>query len=830
MSRQFISALVDKSIEDPVSGLLEPRLEADPLLRAIDQLAFRFAGARLRLTRIDKAACMVARALVGRRVDAAAIAFPRGHGPQAGMLGLFLALYRYCSPMLSGSVAVSTRRMEVSDAVRDLTFDAAAFERFEVARLVSEAVGGPGDAIPRRRPARKLLPGGRRRGISQDDGLLLFCRPNTVPPLARNVIWAMVVDTVGCSHPSPFHGDAESDSWSRTWNSNVADERAQVWVGELGDEAFESFCSGHGIPMVRFDWPLLSMLVRDERTAASGSLAAGALRARALERRPVGLRLVTAPEHERDLREAWSLVFKLQKRCGDASPPVLNTVRSLLGILGRLIVPLEDYDRASARDPFARPIAKMVVALEMVTSSTFTGKKAKAAYRGYWDPLMGVIRRLLRHAAEDDGGPKFEAVFERIALAQHDEERVRVMCQTRVEKFAIQDKIEEFELDGAASCATMSDRLPYGTARAGMTTLLLGPPPPWRIGLLTSGEEGKTEVLCYGHERARLVARVDEAEVDHTATNLEALAELGFDRRVPSDGDGESLGELEVLPPLSAPGEAEAQEVEELSLEDPMWAKLVTLYGQELRDEADTGADEEPGVVDLRPYSGTACLLRFSDAPPAFFRDDAPVDVLADEDEAVTLQLLPKDLRPGMVVAFLPGGGRSVLDELLSMYDVQLDVEQRMFLPLWRQAIRTATDKVGVDGLADALGRSKFAVWDWLAGRTTPREEWRFKQILEISGCEEAIRAQTPIWTFLSTLRGQHRRIGRLNNLAIAEALRDDPNPTHLRELERKIGHRLNDIYDHIEQVTVTSVSEPVAVPLAACGRPLSNNDPLITI
>lgn len=260
-----------------------------------------------------------------------------------------------------------------------------------------------------------------------------------------------------------------------------------------------------------------------------------------------------------------------------------------------------------------------------------------------------------------------------------------------------------------------------------------------------------------------------------------------------------------------------------------MWAKLVTLYGQELRDEADTGAEEEPGVVDLRPYGGTARLLRFSDAPPVLFRDDAPVDVLANEDEEATLQLMPADVRAGMVVAFLPGGGRSVLDELLSLYDIQLDVEQRMFLPLWKQAIRTATEKTGVDGLANALGRSKFAVWDWLAGRTTPREEWRLKRILEISGCEEAIRAQAPIWTFLSTLRGQHRRIGRLNNLAIAEALRDDPNPIHLRELERKVGHRLNDIYDHIERVTVTSVSEPVAVPLAACGRPLSDDDPFIT-
>ena len=264
--------------------------------------------------------------------------------------------------------------------------------------------------------------------------------------------------------------------------------------------------------------------------------------------------------------------------------------------------------------------------------------------------------------------------------------------------------------------------------------------------------------------------------------------------------------------------------------DDPLWKRLVAEYGQELQDHADAGADLDTPVLDARPYPGYARLVRFVDASPVFLRDDAPVDVLdAEGGEEATRQLPPRELRSGMVLGFLPGGGRSVLDELLALYDSQQDVSHRMFWPLWQQAIRAAIDRVGVDGLAAELGRTKFAVWDWLAGRSTPREEWRFKRVLEISECEEALRAQKPIWSFLSTLRGQHRRVGRLHNLAIAEALRDDPNPQHLRELEGKVGRRLQDLYDQIERVTVASVGEPAPVPLSACGRFLTDDDPLLS-
>ena len=86
--------------------------------------------------------------------------------------------------------------------------------------------------------------------------------------------------------------------------------------------------------------------------------------------------------------------------------------------------------------------------------------------------------------------------------------------------------------------------------------------------------------------------------------------------------------------------------------------------------------------------------------------------------------------------------------------------------------------------------------------------------MLEASGDPEALRAQQPLWQYLTATRGPHRQIGQLNRLAIAEAARDDRNQQHLRELERYIGADLEDLYDQVEPVTVMSVSAPVAVPL----------------
>jgi hypothetical protein len=147
---------------------------------------------------------------------------------------------------------------------------------------------------------------------------------------------------------------------------------------------------------------------------------------------------------------------------------------------------------------------------------------------------------------------------------------------------------------------------------------------------------------------------------------------------------------------------------------------------------------------------------------------------------------------------------------------------------MWSRAIIAAVSRVGIEELARLTGRTPAAVRAWLDGRNVPQQPERFKKVLEASGDDEALRAQQALWRYLTATRGPHRKIGRLNRLAIAEATRDDTNQSNLRALELYVGADLEDVYDQVEAVTVMSVSRPVRVPLSRCGQYLSDDDPYL--
>ena len=124
-----------------------------------------------------------------------------------------------------------------------------------------------------------------------------------------------------------------------------------------------------------------------------------------------------------------------------------------------------------------------------------------------------------------------------------------------------------------------------------------------------------------------------------------------------------------------------------------LWRELLSSFGNELPDAGSSDDAEAATVLAGNPYDGYAHLVRFSDAPPVFFRSDANVDVLLNEDgadEGLTANLPVADLQPGMVVAFLPGGQRSIRDMLLAIYDERFHLEAKMFAPMWSRAIDNA--------------------------------------------------------------------------------------------------------------------------------------------
>jgi hypothetical protein len=405
-----------------------------------------------------------------------------------------------------------------------------------------------------------------------------------------------------------------------------------------------------------------------------------------------------------------------------------------------------------------------------------------------------------------------------------------LVCQNRAERRAIKTVLHDFEVnDEQVTVNTFADRAEQGPVE-NVVTLLFAPPPPWHESILVTGEIGQVEIMCFRHELARLRARVSSAECSYGAENARGLDELGIGTHVVFE-DQQNDPQLQELPvyelrDVDEPTDEWAEEIP--PADSTLWQDLLMQYGQELPDQDSTDDGNTTVASTPATYSGTARLVRFGDAPPVFFREDIEIDVLLDDEDAdcLTIALPPGELQAGMEIAFIPGGQRSILNELLEVYDERLSLEARMFEPLWERALGAAIERVGVDALADSVGRTRFAVHDWRSRRSVPQQDWRFKKVLEISGDVDALNAQQPLWTYLTATRGPHRLIGRLNRAAIAEVARDDREQRQLEELERYVGRDLEDIYDQVELVTVLSVSDPVQVPLNDCGRYLTEDDP----
>jgi hypothetical protein len=228
-----------------------------------------------------------------------------------------------------------------------------------------------------------------------------------------------------------------------------------------------------------------------------------------------------------------------------------------------------------------------------------------------------------------------------------------------------------------------------------------------------------------------------------------------------------------------------------LSLGWALWQELVTLWGEDLTPDHDEDDDDDSGrwrsrIRRLRPGGDVL------DGSRVLFREDDELDVLAtdDEGEEDIVSLPPGELEPGMMVASCPAldaglYSNSALDAgLCSNSDDRprrahrsgaADARAAIPAPPCRQ-LSSAT----VSRRSPRLrGRKKFSVWDWLADGAKPGSKRAFEALLEASADEEAWRARSLIWEYLSHKRGVHRYIGRLMRRAIGESLCDDGDRTH---------------------------------------------------
>src|SRR5207248_605925 len=163
------------------------------------------------------------------RPNQIAVAVPRGGSRLPLFLGIYFAVGRTVGKLpLKGSVAVSTRDPQLREILATVVITGG--ESLPCGRLVT------GRPDPNGRAAAKqgeLLGTKRVKGLSQDDRLILLQSPHYRPELALKVISLSVIDSTSMSE----------SAWPLSFDWNRAAERAQVWLGELGDRRFEQFCA-----------------------------------------------------------------------------------------------------------------------------------------------------------------------------------------------------------------------------------------------------------------------------------------------------------------------------------------------------------------------------------------------------------------------------------------------------------------------------------------------------------------------------------------------------------------------------------------------------------
>src|SRR6266700_928232 len=373
-------APVPPAPDDPLVERLLGVLDADPVLNYVLP-KFRCVDARhearLHPAGVYAVACVLAATLGRQDCDRLAFALPRGTGPLPALLGLYLALCHkvqaltarpYGPGPVAGSLSVATTRPDLRQVVSRLSFDGSDMrELVEPGKLVSRKETGP-DGRVRRRAAAVPLRGGERVVLSRRDSFILFHRPLTMPPVAHGVIKTMIVDAVNVS----------GATWAGIFERNRAALRNQLWLGELGDGAFEHFCDDSGIPLVRFDWPLLAACA----TLGKGRspLASTGLELWAQAREPIVWRLVSDEEREDEFAKVYEGLRAMRRRGGPDTPDALRILYRLAGLLSRLACPLELYEQAAGPNPYAINARTLMAQCEQISSAAVVGSGWKHAF------------------------------------------------------------------------------------------------------------------------------------------------------------------------------------------------------------------------------------------------------------------------------------------------------------------------------------------------------------------------------------------------------------------------------------------------------------------
>jgi hypothetical protein len=691
-------------------------------------------------------------------------------------------------------VVVSTRDTELRQI---LATTVVAGESLPCGRLVTGRPDPSGRASAKQG---ELLGTKRIKGLSQDDRLILLQSPHYRPELALKVISLSVIDSASMSE----------SAWPLSFDWNRAAERAQVWLGELGDRRFEQFCTACDIPLLRLDWPTIQWAVDRYGVGATG-LSTRELCDRALA--PAPLRIRACPDEQVDeelavLEQAFASIYRRTK--GEDVPSIVARARRLYYVLARLVAPLAVYEPIAAGTRALQPNV-VVRQVREAPSGFFQGAKWKAVYETDWPAIRGALTALYNHVRSEH--PKYWDVLARIEEARKSREQLVIRGATRTEAQALAaaliadgwldaEELGDGRLVDIRWFGTASPALETGSAREPITTLLTEPPSPFAGAAYLSAETGKTEAILYPGQVSRFERLARDAWRSATGGTNNAVIGLFSDEEPGCDDTPEHEPAFEQLAPFTLIGRGQARaraETKAVITMDSFFAQLAAID-----DDDDSAMWRSTAGTPAVLGSRAARLIHTKEGFCVYLPEDEEVPVLVGA-ESHTLLRPVAELRAGQRVVLMPGADRaSMLAELFERFDQRLGPAYPL---LYERAFEAAyANAGGTDrALAVRLGVDEATVATWRRREHRPQQEDVLYELLRLSEIGPAWTHRRKIRHYLGTVRGAHRAIAKIFDEAVAETIVELDGP-HVQRLE-VYGLDLDEFLGSVQVLTITSVS-----------------------
>lgn len=792
-------------------------VEGDPILSALREGRVRSNLSAIEPSGVDLVAAAVARCAIHpngpRQV---ALALPRGSTTLPIFLGLYFALGRANGVLrLNGCVSVASRDKAFRDLLRTIHVSGTG-SAVPVGRLVTGRPDPSGNASAK---VGELIGTRRLHGLAPDKRHLLLQQPHYRPSLTLNALSVSIVDSASMS----------TAGWEMTYAWNKAGLRSQVWVGELGDSDFESFCSSNDVPLWKFDWGTIAQTVR-EFGVGGGRFASTALCLRGES--PPTFRLRPCPDLlvDEELVKLEQAFGSVQRRTKGENPPVAYLrARRLHYLLSRLVAPLAAYEPIAAASRALEP----GVALRQVRETPrgwFRGDKWKSVFDGEWASIRAGLTALYERVREEY--PKYYDALALIDEARERGEHLVFRCPTRAEANALAsvliadgilapDELGESGFVDVRSFGTSSPPLRFGAGDAPVRSIVSEPLARFFGAAYLSAEEGHYEALLYPSQLARIerLARMTTTEAFGGESNAAVIERFTDICVAPSEEPAPEIT-FERLEPFELSGRRAVKEMVEtkeiLSMES---------FFERMLDDRDGETSYSSGAGGGREQRSTR-LLTSAEGFHVFLPEDAEIPVLIRDDRKLLTCPVAK-LRAGQRVVLMPGSDRSsILADLFQSFDDRLG-------PVWVRLYDRAFDAAwanagGTDvALAARVGVDWTTVASWRRREHRPQQDEHLNAVLRLSEIPQAWTFRTQIRAYLATVRGQHRLIAKILNEAVIETV-VELEGTGRQQLE-DLGLDLDEFLGSIQVLTVASVSSEIReAPSGLVGHFLTSDHPAV--